>query len=411
VIVPTGLARDHDTARFCPMPNAATAIFDKLEPARRRLAQRANELLDLQIAIASVPAPTGDEGARAAFIAARLADALPNVDIDAAGNVVGRLAASRDGEPPVVLCAHLDTVFPHGTDLSVTRDGPRVSAPGIGDNARGLVALVALAEELSNGVSLARSVVFAATTGEEGAGDLRGARHLFGALGDDIQAVIALDGPGDTRIVTEALGVRRMRARIRGPGGHSWGAFGVVNPVHVAGAITVDLAGLKLPAEPRVTVSVNRIGGGSSINAIPEEAWLEVEVRSIRAAELERWEMAVDARMRHVVERANASRPEGTGPLTLTSERIGQRPSGAMDPAHPLVAMAREATAIVGRTAELAAASTDANVPMSRGVPAIAIGAGGRGGDTHTLREWYDHTESSLGLARALTIVAAAASA
>jgi len=121
--------------------------------------------------------------------------------------------------------------------------------------------------------------------------------------------------------------------------------------------------------------------------------------------------MAVDARMRHVVERANAARPDGTAPLTLTSERIGQRPSGAMDPAHPLVAMAREATAIVGRTAELAAASTDANVPMSRGVPAIAIGAGGRGGDTHTLREWYDHTESSLGLARALTIVAAAASA
>ncbi len=387
------------------MPSAVTAMFNKLEPARHRLAQREDELLALQIAIASVPAPTGDEGARAAFIAARIADALPNVEIDAAGNVVGRLGG---GDAPVVLCAHLDTVFPHGTDLSVTRDGLRVSAPGIGDNARGLVALVALAEELSHDVPLAHPVVFAATTGEEGAGDLRGARHLFGALGDDIQAVIALDGPGDTRIVTEALGVRRMRARIHGPGGHSWGAFGVLNPVHVAGAITVDLAGLKLPAEPRVTVSVNRIGGGSSINAIPEHAWLEIEVRSIRAAELERWEMAVDARMRHVVERANAGRANGTAPLTLTSERIGQRPSGAMDPAHPLVAMAREATAIVGRTAELSAASTDANVPMSRGVPAIAIGAGGRGGDTHTLREWYDHTDSSLGLARALTIVAAA---
>ncbi|MGQ0641815.1 MAG: M20/M25/M40 family metallo-hydrolase [Gemmatimonadaceae bacterium] len=392
------------------METAVRTLYQRLEPARLRLAQRADELLSLQIAIAAVAAPTGDEGARAAFVAARLGDTLPNVEIDSAGNVVGRLAAVPDDGSPVVVCAHLDTVFPPGTDLTVTRDGTRVSAPGIADNARGLAALIALAEELSRGgVRLTRPVVFAATTGEEGVGDLRGARHLFATLGDDIQAVIALDGPGDTRIVTEALGVRRLRARIRGPGGHSWGAFGVVNPVHVAAAIIVELAALKLPLEPRVTVSVNRIGGGSSINAIPEEAWLEVEVRSVRAAELERWEMAVDARMRHAVERANAGRITGTLPLTLTSERIGQRPSGSMDSGHPLVMTAREATLAIGRVAELAAASTDANVPMSRGVPAIAIGAGGRGGDTHTLREWYDHDESSLGLARALTIVAVAA--
>jgi acetylornithine deacetylase/succinyl-diaminopimelate desuccinylase-like protein len=386
-------------------------MFQRLEPMRQRLAQREDELLTLQMAIASVPAPTGDEGARAAFVATRLGEALPNVEIDAAGNVVGRLGAARD-DPPVVVCAHLDSVFPHGTDLSITRDGTRVCAPGIADNARGLAALIALADELGrDSLRLTRPVVFAATTGEEGIGDLRGARHLFAALGDDVQAVIALDGPGDTRIVNEALGVRRMRARIRGPGGHSWGSFGVANPVHVAAAMIVELAGLKLPVDPRVTVSVNRIGGGSSINAIPEEAWLEVEVRSVRAAELERWEMAVDARMRHAVERANAGRMAGTPPLTLTSERIGQRPSGSLHAEHPLVVTAREATAAIGRVAELSAASTDANVPMSRGVPAIAIGAGGRGGDTHTLREWYDHSESSLGLTRALTIVAVAATA
>jgi len=386
------------------------ALFQRLEPARLRLEQRADELLNLQIAIAGVPAPTGDEGARAALVAARLAETLPNVEIDAVGNVVGRLRPADGDGVPVVVCAHLDTVFPHGTDLRVTREGLRVSAPGIADNARGLAALIALAEELTrDGLRLAHPVVFAATTGEEGIGDLRGARHLFGALGDEVQAVIALDGPGDTRIVTEALGVRRVRARIHGPGGHSWGAFGVVNPVHVAAGIIVDLASLKLPLEPKVTVSVNRIGGGSSINAIPEDAWLEVEVRSPRAAELERWEMAVDARMRHAVERANSARIAGTPPLVLTSERIGQRPSGTMDSAHPLVLVAREATAAIGRVPELAAASTDANVPMSRGIPAIAIGAGGRGGDTHTLREWYDHGDSSLGLARALTIVAAAA--
>lgn len=394
------------------MRSAVREMFDRLAAARARLAQRDDELLALQIAIASVPAPTGDEGPRAAFVAARLGETLPNVEIDAAGNVVGRLRPGH-GNPdaaPVVLCAHLDTVFPHGTDVRVTRDGTRVTAPGIADNARGLAALIAIAEELSgDGAPITRPVVFAATTGEEGVGDLRGARHLFATLGDDIQAVIALDGPGDTRIVTEALGVRRLRARIRGPGGHSWGAFGVLNPVHVTAAIIVDMATLKLPAEPRVTVSVNRIGGGSSINAIPEEAWLEVEVRAVHAADLERWEMAVDARMRHAVDRANAGRIAGTAPLVLTSERIGQRPSGSISAGHPLVQAAREATAAIGRVPELATASTDANVPMSRGIPAIAIGAGGRGGDTHTLREWYDHSESSLGLARALTIVAVAA--
>ncbi|MGH7712435.1 MAG: M20/M25/M40 family metallo-hydrolase, partial [Gemmatimonadaceae bacterium] len=205
-------------------------MLQRLEPARQRLAQREDELLALQIAIAGIPAPTGDEGARAAFVAARLGDALPNVETDAAGNVIGRLGDAQNGYAPVVVCAHLDTVFPHGTDLSVVRDGQRVSAPGIGDNARGLAALIALAEELGaggggarDGVRLKHPVIFAATTGEEGIGDLRGARHLFGTLGDDIQAVIALDGPGDTRIVTDALGVRRVRARIHGPGGHSWG--------------------------------------------------------------------------------------------------------------------------------------------------------------------------------------------
>lgn len=392
------------------MASDVRAIFQRLEPARLRLARRDDELLALQIAIAAVPAPTGDEGARAAFVASHLGGVLPNVVVDTAGNVIGRLHGTRSDRPPVVLCAHLDTVFPHGTDLSATRDGSRVTAPGIGDNARGLAALIALAEELARDeTGFAHPVVFAATTGEEGAGDLRGARQLFGAMGDDIHSVIVLDGPGDTRIVTEALGVRRLRATIRGPGGHSWGAFGVANPIHVAGAITVDLDALKLPQEPRITVSVNRIGGGSSINAIPEEAWLEVEVRSIRAPELERWERAVDARMRHAVERANAARAVGTPPLTLTSDRISDRPSGAMDPAHPLVKTARDATAAIGRTAELSAASTEANIPMSRGVPAIAIGAGGRGGDTHTLREWYDHAESALGLWRALTIVGACA--
>lgn len=391
------------------MQSAVSAMYQQLETARVRLSQREADLLALQIAIATIPAPTGSEGARASFVAARLREALPNVQIDDAGNVVARINGKHH-TAPVVICAHLDSVFPSGTDLTVTRDEQRVSVPGIADNARGITGLIALAEELSRPEhELQRPIIFAATAAEEGLGDLRGARHLFDTLNGQCHAFIALDGPGDTRIVTEALGVRRIRASIQGPGGHSWGAFGIVNPIHVAAAITVELAGLKLPTEPRVTVSVNRIGGGSAVNTIPESAWVEVEVRSTRPAELERWEMAVDARMRHAVERTNAARTANTAALTLTTQRISERPSGTMDPGHPLVLAAQEATTIIGRVAELAAASTDANIAMSRGVPAIAIGAGGRGGDTHTLHEWYDHSDSSLGLARALTILAVAA--
>ncbi|MGQ0538793.1 MAG: M20/M25/M40 family metallo-hydrolase, partial [Gemmatimonadaceae bacterium] len=320
-------------------------LFAAMRDARERLAARDAELLALQLALAAIPAPTGEESERAAFIAERLVRVLPNVRTDAAGNVVAGVAGRGEHAAPVVVCAHLDSVFPRETALGAQHDGTRIIAPGIGDNARGLAALVALAEELARSEHrLERPLVFAATTGEEGAGDLRGARHLFSQLAGQVHAAIALDGAGDTRVVIEALGARRLRAYLQGPGGHSWSAFGVSNPIHVAATITVDLASLPLPREPRVTVGVNRVGGGASINSIPEGAWLEVEVRSAHAAELERWERAVEARMRHAVERANAMRSPGSGALSLTSERIGERPPGTTDPAHPLVLAALEAT-------------------------------------------------------------------
>jgi acetylornithine deacetylase/succinyl-diaminopimelate desuccinylase-like protein len=251
--------------------------------------------------------------------------------------------------------------------------------------------------------------VFAATVGEEGAGDLRGVKHLFARLREPPTACIALDGAGDDRIVTRALGARRFRVTFRGMGGHSWAAFGVANPVHAAGAAAAKLAAMPLPRLPRTTLSVCRIGGGISVNAIPDEAWLEIDLRSSSQATLERCVDDMQQAIRAAVRQENARRSSGSPPLEWTMTTIGDRPCGEIDVDHPLVRAAVLATTAIGRTPELSTASTDANVPISLGIPAIAIGAGGRGGGVHTSGEWYDNTDGTLGVARALTVLVAAA--
>jgi acetylornithine deacetylase/succinyl-diaminopimelate desuccinylase-like protein len=332
--------------------------------------------------------------------------------VDQTGNVVGRRdgdGAAGSREAPVVVLAHLDTVFPRDVALRVRHEGRRLVGPGIGDNGRGLAVMLALAEEI-DGVHLRtrRPVEFVATVGEEGLGDLRGAKGYFESAPHPA-AAIALDGAGDERVVHRALGARRFRVTYRGPGGHSWAAFGVPHPVHAAAACATSLANLSLPASPRTTLSVGRIGGGISVNAIPREGWLEVDVRSLSEDVLTR----LDTEVRRLAHRAaydeNARRAPGTSPLAFTVEVIGHRPCGEVRADHPFVQSAIAATRLVGRAPELAAASTDANVPIALGIPAIAIGAGGRGGDAHTPHEWFDNTDGALGVARALTITVAAA--
>jgi acetylornithine deacetylase/succinyl-diaminopimelate desuccinylase-like protein len=222
-------------------------------------------------------------------------------------------------------------------------------------------------------------------------------------------ACIALDGAGDDRIVHRALGARRMRVTFTGVGGHSWAAFGVPNPVHAAGAAAAKLAALPLPRTPRTTLSVCRIGGGISVNAIPEDAWIEIDLRSSSSDVLERTSAEIETVLRVAVREENLRRAPGTSPLGFVVETIGDRPCGELPKDHPLVRAAAEATYAIGRTPELVTASTDANVPISLGVPAIAIGAGGRGGGVHTPAEWYDNTDGALGVARALTVLVAAA--
>ena len=380
-----------------------------LSDARRRMTARDAAIVRVQVAVSEIAAPTGEEQRRAAWIARRFtALGLSDIRSDAAGNVIGRRRGVR-ALPAVAVCAHLDTVFPRGTAVRVRQDGELLLGPGIGDNGRGLAAMLALAEEI-DGVRLKtdRPIDFVATTGEEGTGDLRGAKAFFRSR-EDVASAIALDGAGDERIVHRGLGSRRYRIVYRGPGGHSWAAFGVVNPVHAAGTAIAKLASIIVPREPRTTLSVGRVGGGIAVNAIADEAWLEVDLRSTTVRMLDRYEREVRLAVRAAEIEENARRATGSPPLSCAVELIGDRPCGDVPADHPLVLSAVDATRLIGREPELSTASTDANVPISLGVPAIAIGAGGRGGDAHTPSEWFDNTSGTIGLARALTIVVAAA--
>ena len=390
--------------------SGASQLYARLRAARARLAADDESVLRTQIALCEIPAPTGAEAARGAAVASRFrALELGDVRTDSVGNVLGVRAGETD-MPPVVVCAHLDTIFPAGTPVGVVRNGAQLEGPGIVDNSRGLAAMIALAEAIDGRrVRTRRPIVFAATVGEEGAGDLLGIKHLFAHLPCMPAACIAIDGAGDERIVTCALGARRFRVTFEGEGGHSWASYGVPNPVHAAGAAAAKLAVLPLPRSPRTTLSVCRIGGGISVNAIPAEAWLEIDLRSSSSDALARCVADIQQAVKVAAHEENSRRAPGTAPLAYAISSIGDRPCGWLDGDHPLVRAAVLATEAIGRVPELTTASTDANLPISLGIPAIAIGAGGRGGGVHTSAEWYDNTDGALGVARALTVVVAAA--
>lgn len=391
-------------------PTETGRIFAELHHERETLAAMDGRIIATQVALSEIPAPTHDERRRGREVAARMhALGLAVTIDDAVGNVVGRRAGASD-EPPVVVCAHLDTVFDADTDVRVRRDGPRLVGPGIGDNARGLAAMLALAE-IVDGASLRtmRPVDFVASVGEEALGDLRGAKHHFANGGRDAAAAIILDGPGDERVVHRAVGSRRVRIRFTGPGGHSWSAYGLPNPLNAAATVAARVARIAIPATPRTALTVARVSGGLAINAIPGEAIVELDLRSVSQEVIERIAGEIDLIVRAAHAEENERRARGTPPLAVAVESLGQRPAGETSAADPLVVAALEATRLIGREAEAGAASTDANVPIALGIPAIALGGGGRGGDAHTPGEWFQNVEGTLGLARALTIVCAAA--
>jgi acetylornithine deacetylase/succinyl-diaminopimelate desuccinylase-like protein len=408
------LARRRNSAQFMGMDDCSRlrALWDApaLAGARAAVHRGDSATIETQVTVSEIAAPTGEEEARGAYLLHRFdALGLTELRIDAAGNVLGTRAGTEEGAP-VVICAHLDTVFPRDVPLRVRREGARMIGPGIGDNGRGLAAMLTLAGALDGSRLRTRApVIFAATVGEEGAGDLRGAKELFSNTLSHAAAAIALDGAGDERIVHRALGSRRFRIHYRGAGGHSWTAFGVPNAVHAAAIAGSLLARMALPSVPRTTLSVGRIGGGISVNAIPDDAWLEIDLRSTSEHALRTFEGEIRAAAHAALHEENLRGARGAPPLTVAITVIGDRPSGETDASLPLVTAAIEATRLIGRDPDLATASTDANVPISRGIPAIAIGAGGRGGEAHTVAEWFENSAGHLGIVRALAIVTAVA--
>lgn len=388
---------------------AVSRVFDAILPARRHLQATDATTIDRQVALAEVAAPTGGESQRASEVCRHWrAIGLP-ATIDPAGNVIAPRLGATD-EPPVVVCAHLDTVFDADIPHRMVRDRERITGPGIGDNARGIAGMLAIAHAMeAAGTVTTRPILFVATTGEEGGGNLRGARHLFATAGAGAHAAIALDGAGDERVVTHALGTRRYRIAFAGPGGHSWASYGVVNAIHAAAALAAHLASWPLPSSPRTALTVSRIGGGSAVNAIPADAAIEIDVRSTSAGELERLDDEIHAAAARVLDTQNRQRRPGTPLLSMSLEVTGDRPGGALAGDAFIGEAAFDATRLIGRTPDSAIASTDANIPLHLGIPAIALGAGGRGGEVHTPREWFENREGALGLVRALTILAAVA--
>jgi len=381
-----------------------------LQAARARLEARDPQTLAWQSELSAIPAPTGQEERRAARVADLLRGVGLDVLIDDAGNVQGWYGARGPGG--VTLAAHLDTVFGPEVDVRVTRRAGRLEGPGISDNARGLTALLALADAIhADPVRLDRSVAFMATVGEEGSGDLRGVKHLFYVQRARPAAFIAIDGAGMDRVAHRALASKRLRATYRGPGGHSWAAFGVANPAHAAGAAAGLVAGLELPTEPRATCAVVRLGGGTGLNSIPQETWLDFDMRSEDPNALRATETRVREALAEGLDLENRRRVPGSTPLRLELATLGDRPGGTTPVATPLVQSAIEVTRALDREPELAAASTDANVPISLGIPAVALGAGGRAGDAHLKTEWFENVDGTTGLFRVLLVMVAAARA
>lgn len=375
--------------------------------------------MDWQVALAAIPAPLHHEQARAEWLAARFAElGLGSIEIDAAGNVLGVLPAADlppDSTGPVLLLsAHIDTVFPAGTPVKPILDGDRLQAPGAGDNAAGVAGMLAVVSALVHAaVELPVPLAILGNVGEEGEGDLRGVRHIYehSPLAPRIAAHIVLDGPGADAAVTQALGSRRFQIAVSGPGGHSFTDAGLPNPIAALASALAALAATPLPDEPRTTLNLGTIRGGISVNSIPESAEATVDFRSTDPGQLVRLEVALHRAVEDAVDHWNRkSGLNGTGlrsQLTFEVSKIGDRPAAELPSGSPLLATLRAVDRHLGLRTDLRLGSTDANIPLALGVPALSMGAGGEGGAAHTLHEWYSARDREIALKRVLLLTLA----
>jgi tripeptide aminopeptidase len=392
-----------------PVPSAAAANARITALAADRTLHRAFAWLHLhepqlrrwQLEFLAIPAPPFQEAERAAWFLLRFQElGLSDAHIDEEGNVLAELTSvAQDSDGVVLLSAHLDTVFPAGTSCTPREDGPTILGPGACDNGAGLAALLGLAAALRHsGMTPPRTILFCANVGEEGPGDLRGMRSLFqtGRYTNKIRAAVALEGSGTATVVDRALGSRRLRVTLTGPGGHSWADAGRPNPILGLATALVAIAKLKMPANPRTTLNYGMISGGTSVNSIPESASADLDLRSTSSLELDRIELAV----LHTL--GSAVKSDG---LQLHVKRIGERPAAALAQNSALAVSLRAVDRHLNLTTDLRVGSTDANLPLSLNIPALAIGAGGTGWGMHTLQEGYDPTGRDLALRRVLLLL------
>ncbi len=374
------------------------------------------QLTHWQLEMARIAAPPFGETARGAWLAERFQEiGLDDVHTDDVGNIFG--IHPGFGRRYVALSAHIDTVFPAGTPLNIRQQGTRLYGPGVSDNGAGVTAMLAIAAVLrAVRIRHALPFVFIGNVGEEGEGDLRGMRHIFSAprWKDSIAHTLVLDGAGSDTIVAEALGSRRFEVIVRGPGGHSWSDFGAPNPIVVLSRAIHAFAQTQVPATPKTTFNIGVIRGGTSVNSIPESASMRVDIRSTSTTEMERVERALRVALDRAVEEgtnAAETRSSSRRPFGVTCEFvvIGNRPAGELESNARMLHVIRAVDAQLGNVAQVQRASTDANIPLSLGHEAIAIGGGGSGGGAHTLQEWFDCSGRELGLKRVLLTLLALA--
>ncbi len=379
------------------------AVQAALEAAKRNEPQ----IIEEQVRLSEIPAPPFKEEKRAAaYKAVFEALGLKDVRLDRVGNVIGVRPGLAE-RPNVVFSAHLDTVFPEETDVRTTRKGSVIHGPGIGDDARGLAVLIGVIRALDDaGIKTRGTLTFVGTVGEEGLGDLRGVKNLFQeSLKDRIDSFVSVDGSGMS-ITNVGVGSFRYRVAYKGPGGHSFGAFGIANPVHALGRAMAKISDFKVPQQPKTTFNVGRIGGGTSINSIAYEAWMEMDMRSSDARSLAAVDLLFHAALDEALAEENA-RWEGRGKLTLEKEKVGDRPAGRTPEGSAIVQATIAVTKALGAAGTLGEGSTDSNIPMSLNVPAVTIGGGGRGSGAHSLGESFDTTDSWRGTQRALLLALA----
>lgn len=375
-----------------------------------------DRLIQEIITLTEIPAPPFKEERRAkAYLEMLRASGLTDVEMDEEGNAMGVRKGTDPAAPLIAVAAHLDTVFPEGTDVTVKRDGTRLSAPGIGDDTRSLAVLLAMIRAMNEaGIATRSDILFIGNVGEEGQGDLRGVKYLFqkGKYKDRIRMFISVDGAGGGADITHGgVGSRRYRVAFKGPGGHSYGAFGLVSPAFAMAGAMQKFGKLTVPAKPKTTYSVGVVGGGTSVNSIPFETYMEIDMRSESRAELQKLDESFLSLINEAVQEENTARSTAQGPITADIKLIGDRPSGETPIESPIVQTAAASIRAAGGRPTYSWSSTDSNIPISLGIPAITVDSGGRGGRAHALDEWIsvDKVPSLRGIEIALVTLLALA--